>query len=121
MSIDILLGKTITEITGTEGDERIVFETSDGKKYKMFHEQDCCEQVYLEDVTGDFSDLIGSPIVQAEESSSQENPPEFEPDGYQDSFTWTFYRLATNKGTVVLRWYGESNGYYSESVDVVEV
>ena len=83
----------------------------------MLHDQDCCEHVYLEDVNGDLGDLVGVPIVTATEESSGENPPGVEtPLGSDDSFTWTFYRISTIKGTVVLRWYGSSNGYYSESV-----
>ena len=57
----------------------------------------------------------------AEESSSDKNPDGVTK-GYQDdSFTWTFYKFATRKGYVDVRWYGESNGYYSEAVDFEEV
>lgn len=112
--IEILKGKTLTEITGKAGDDELLFTDSEGIKYRMWHDQDCCESVYLESITGELVDLIGNPILQAEESTSTdlldgkpENP---------DSFTWTFYKLATKKGYVTLRWLGESNGYYSEGV-----
>ena len=115
---NVLLNKTLTKIDKS-GDE-IVFHCDDGTKYRMYHFQDCCESVYIEDVCGDLDDLIGSPILHAEESSSAENPNGVNM-GYQESFTWTFYKIATIKGWVDLRWYGESNGYYSESVDFEEV
>ncbi len=114
-----LVGKTIIEITGKIGDENLVFACSDGTEYQMQYYSDCCAICYLEDVIGELKNLIGSPIVQAEESSnSDENPPgpKKETIEYQDSFTWTFYLLSTVKGSVTLRWYGSSNGYYSESV-----
>lgn len=113
-----LLGKTITKVT--VGDNQITFDVDDGSSYKMYHSQDCCESVNVEDVCGDVENLVGSPILQAEESSSNDNPEGVAKE-YQDSFTWTFYRLATIKGTVVIRWYGESNGYYSESVEFERV
>jgi hypothetical protein len=113
-----LKGKVLKEVD--VGDEKIRLVTVDGDIYEMYHFQDCCESVYVESVVGDVSDLIGEPILVAEEVSSNENPEGFEPP-YQESFTWTFYKLATRKGYVDIRWYGESNGYYSESVSFIKV
>ena len=109
-----LLGKTLVKIENNE-DIELVFHTDDGKKYMMYHEQDCCESVSIEDVIGDFDDLIGNPLTMAEES--------WEDGGKDDdwSSTWTFYKFATNKGYVTIRWFGSSNGYYSESVDFVRL
>jgi hypothetical protein len=111
-----LLGKTLTSVTGSKGDDEMIFTTSDGERYKLYHDQDCCENVQIEDVTGYLQDLIGEPILVAEEVV---NPDYIVPheDIDCESFTWTFYKLATRKGYVDIRWFGESNGYYSESVD----
>lgn len=116
-NITELVGKTLAEVVGGVGDEQITFVTDDGTSWRMYHSQDCCESVAVEDITGDFADLIGSPILLAEASESDENPPGAKPEFQDGSFTWTFYKLATVKGHVTIRWYGTSNGYYSESVE----
>jgi len=115
--IQELLNKIIFKIE--KGDDRIDFYCSDGHIYSMYHEQDCCESVSIDDINGDLDDLIGSPILMADESCSSNTNLDGSPleDEY-DSCTWTFYRFATVKGYVNIRWFGASNGYYSESVNV---
>lgn len=117
MEFEDFIGKTIINIRRVDN-EALLFECSDGTKHIMYHEQDCCECVYIEDICGDLDDLIGSPILMAEESYKNEEEPY---DGFADSETWTFYKFATLKGYVTIRWYGSSNGYYSESASFYEV
>ncbi len=107
---DTLLGKTLTAVE-RPGNESIQFTASDGSQYVMHHLQDCCESVTIDDVTGDLSSLVGSPILHAEESTNGDNGH-----NHDESYTWTFYKLATVNGWVDIRWYGSSNGYYSERV-----
>jgi hypothetical protein len=119
LEINSFIGLTFTEIVGAEpGSESILWTAQDGSQYRMFHSQDCCELVELEDVVGDVEDLIGTPIVDAYKADSGDPGPREKCDG---SYTWTFYRLRTVRGTVTLRWYGTSNGYYSEEVDIVKL
>jgi len=122
MDFSELKGKTLKEISGEVGDEKMIFKVTDEEIYKLFHEQDWCESVSIEDICGDISDLVGYPILLAEEVINDNETPEgVELPEYYDSYTWTFYKLATIKGSVTIRWYGESNGYYSEGVDFKKV
>ena len=109
-----LLGKVMKEVVVDS--YNIKFVTVDGEVYNMYHEQDCCESVYVESVVGDVEDLIGVPLLVAEESTG-DTPKDSKADPCE-SYTWTFYKLATVKGYVDIRWLGESNGYYSESVSL---
>ncbi|WP_422846923.1 DUF7448 domain-containing protein [Acidovorax sp. M14] len=113
-----LLGATLAAIEGLEKDsEFVVFKTADGREFFMLHDQSCCESVSIESVVGDVADLIGHPLLVAEESSSSDTPEGFTHEYEPESQTWTFYKLATIKGYIDLRWFGSSNGYYSERVD----
>ena len=95
-----------------------MFGTADGTRYRMHHDQDCCEHVYIEDIDGDIEDLIGDPILLAEEASGSNDPPLNE---HWESHTWTFYKLRNIKASITIRWFGCSNGYYSESVSFVQL
>ena len=113
-----LLGKVIINIerNNTNDNEELIFHLSNGAIYKQFHEQNCCEYVHIEDIDGDLNDLIGYRLLQADESTQDAaNATNV------DSATWTFYRMATIKGYVTIRWYGSSNGYYSEGVSVEKI
>jgi hypothetical protein len=123
-TFDELVGKTFTRFDISPNKERVEIVCTDGSIYVMYHSQDCCESVAIESITGEVADLIGSPILVAEESSSNKDPEDRQAssaDRWCESFTWTFYKLATVKGWVDLRWLGESNGYYSESVSLARV
>jgi hypothetical protein len=79
--------------------------------------------VYIESIVGDLEDLVGEEILIAE---ANENLFDILKNAGKDedsdeSYTWTFYKFATRKGYVDIRWYGSSNGYYSEEVSFVKV
>lgn len=93
--IEQLLGKTLVSVVVNEG-------------------------VSIEDMNRDLEYLIGTPILLAEENSLKEHTAEQlaeiekekEEQGedyysWEESFTWTFYKLATVKGHVDIRWYGQ--------------
>lgn len=121
--IEEMIGLTFTSIENID-DEELIFKT-DQYGFRFYHEYGCCESVEINDIIGDLDDLIGSPILRAEERTSHDEHPEncdvtslYDDD---NSFTWTFYEFATIKGSVTVRWLGQSNGYYSEAVDLEKI
>jgi hypothetical protein len=102
-----LTGRTLTEVKVADSKELVEFKDSLGNKYQMYHDQDCCESVWLEDQCGSWDDIIGYPILSAYDIEAEQCR----------GLTWTFYTIATFRGSMTLRWVGESNGYYSESVE----
>ena len=114
-----LIGLTLSDIkvTNENNEDRIKFTASTGEHFEMFHEQNCCESVMIEEIIGDLIDLIGNPMLIAESVSSSDPLPGAE---VTESQTCTFYKFSTIKGSVTIRWYGESNGYYSEEVSFIE-
>lgn len=119
-----LVGMTLRSVT-QEGVESLTFTTTDGRVFRLFHDQDCCEDVTIDDVCGDLQAIVGSPIIMAEEACGGVLPDiavERANERYlTESETWTFYKFATVKGYLTVRWFGTSNGYYSESVDFCEM
>lgn len=115
MNFSVLVGKTIKRVEGgEEGDEHIAFHCDDGASYAGTHQQDCCESVKIFDTVGNVEDIVGSPVILAEEENDADQPADITYQPY-DSYTWTIYTIETAKGRYVVRWLGESNGYYGES------
>jgi hypothetical protein len=112
--MELMKGKTFVKVEGSVGSGEMLFVTAEGERFLFAHMQDCCETVDINDIVGDLQDLVGEPLLVAEEVSG-EVPADAE---HYESFTYTFYKFATRKGYVDVRWLGESNGYYSESVDL---
>lgn len=117
-----LLGQVLVKAEKIDGgghweNDKLVFWLQDGRVYEFSHDQDCCESVYIESIVGDLQDLVGSPLMMAEEvGSDSEEIKDKDGEEWGDSHTWTFYKFATVKGYVDVRWLGQSNGYYSEDV-----
>lgn len=125
-----LEGKILKEVKKLPSDQKEILSWWGGKvdgdillfrcedaDYIMHHERDCCESVDLIDGFEDLQEIVGAKIISAEEVESEEHQGvEGITEKEQDSFTWTFYKIQTEKGFATLRWFGSSNGYYSEKV-----
>jgi hypothetical protein len=114
-------GLTVSEIDVGLGDDRnaIQITTTCGRVFLFYHEQDCCESVRIYDQKGDLRDLKGMKLKSVE-LAIVDNPDDVAYESY-DHTTWTEIRFHVTDKTIISRWVGESNGYYSEHVDFSEI
>ena len=106
----------IESIVGAEEGSGVITIVTNLRVIEMFHHQDCCESVEVEDVIGDVQKAIGAEfleIITKSDNNGRNNPK------VDDSCTYTFYTLKHSRGYLDIRWFGTSNGYYSEAVTLL--
>lgn len=111
-----LIGESIRAIEKFD-DQRVIVRLRTGwQSFIFFHDQDCCELVELREANMD--GIIGK-VICAVSAEVDHNLPEGAEQ--MESFTNTTFTFKTEDGSVgTLRFLGQSNGYYSESVEFAE-
>ena len=118
IDVGSLVGEVLTYIDTDEKNDEIMLTTASGRKIKIYHNQYGSEWVEIVDTEGNWHDLIGKVIIEASEDVKEQGDP---PPEYPDSWTRTELTFRVDGATVISRWIGESNGYYSESVHIEDV
>ena len=107
-----LIGKTIRAIFVAPGEERLVFETDEGRiVYDVT--SDCCSETWFSDILG-VEALIGATVATAEEAV----PDNYNVDdgrGRQESDEVYGWKLTTNFGHSDIIFRNSSNGFYGGS------
>ena len=114
-----LKGSKLLAINCNSALRLVVITTSQGQ-FTVDHEQECCEsvQLYRTDIC---AASINEEIIEASEEFLNEHPPFYKPSEYEESFTWSVYKIHTKSGISTLYFLGESNGYYCESTSVSKI
>ena len=112
-TFELVKGKTIVEVVGLKKqEESVTLKLDDNSELEFYHEYSCCEDFWLEDFEFSGKDIVGAKILNVLLVSEKQEVTD------NGSMTWTFYKIQTDKGELFMRWCGESDGYYSEDVDI---
>ncbi len=110
LTINRFHGQTITAIDVAKvGSEKVIFTLESGDRIRMYHAKDCCETVQVRDLSPAFMSLVGQKINVVRELVEPGDKGE-----YDDSSTCSTYWLNGE----FIKWVGESNGYYNETVAI---
>ena len=107
-SFEDMLGKTMKLVVVDEDEETVVLMAVDGEKYRFF--EDIHSGVRMDGVSGDLSNLVGSPLLVADERVESSS---VRIQGLHEEWefrTWTFHEFATAKGSVTVRWSSHTDG-----------
>ncbi len=116
VKFDVLVGEVLDAVDIDREKDQILLTTRSGRQFLIYHEQKCCETVEISGQDGSFIRLVGKPIVEAREIAIDTTKD----DSYGTETTTTLI-FRVDGETVISRWVGDSNGYYSESVDIAEL
>lgn len=106
---EVLLPKPEKILKCIKTDESLTLITN-LRTYEIYHEQECCEEVWLADVGDlDLEEILNEELIGFDRVVSK---GEVSKDEYG---TFTFITIRTNKDSYQLRFCGTSNGYYSET------
>ena len=115
-----LLGQVMMDINVSSDKAEVTFEMSNGRTYKVFHEHELCEKVYIESMSGvlygGFDNLLGTPLLLAESESGVYSTTE--PDHKEK--TGTTFTFTTIKGSVTICWVGIDCGTGNEVVGLFQ-
>jgi len=112
--LDDLAGEILRAIDVDEDNNQILLTTESGREILLHHCQSCCEKVRILDTEGEWRQLLGKPLLDATHHEQQA-------DTARGSETRTALTFCVDGATVISRWIGKSNGYYSESVHIREL
>ena len=116
VEFSVLVGEVLDSVDIDREENQILLTTRSGRKFMVYHEQDCCEKVQIVGQDGSFDMLIGKPLTEARGFAVDTSE-----EAIDSSQTTTTLVFRVDDQTVISRWIGDSNGYYSESVDIAEL
>lgn len=123
-----MVGETIVKVVNINDDHLYLY-LENGDYYMFFHkdDDDCHGDVRIKSIQGSLRNILNSPLTVAKTSYScgytdDNDVDNFLPDWKQETYTWTFYKFATDKGSITVRWFGTSSDYdCSEKITCVKV